>query len=727
MNSIRLYIDLLSEAAYDNMVASMKLKFPDAAQAIDQFVKWCKAALVKSDRITWMLRIYSAELSGNQQLLKSLLGTFEGTTQDVATQITHYFGFNVPAITNYQFLKQPVSQVIDDFEQLKDSHESKVNREKPVTPEQTDKVLFEFSNGTKWWFVDRGYCPEEGRSGNHCGNVMGKHEPTQRILSYRSPEGHVILTFILLENGTLGEMKAKGNQKPSAKYHPYIMPLLLWDRVTGIAPTDRQYAPDLNFNVFDLNDQYLKEIDAKKPNLITTQIKSRPTEILKSPVWIKEKYRKFVKSNFPAIDPLLFSTDNKDWETAISKDKSLVVYAPNTLKNFKQRVSKEFVRDMYLMIQAPKPVRTDPEILVQTIRARPRLIELVHETTNGYLDLCKLAVQQRGDSIVYIPEKNRTPEVCDLAVQQTGHALKFVPENYRTPEMCKNAVSTFGKSIEHVPMHLRTPEIYKLAVRQDGYVFSTVPKDIINLEMCKDAVKSNGFVLKNIPVNFKTPEVCKIAVRQHGASLAYVPEHLRTFELCALAVRKEWGAIRHVPEAINTKELCRLAIRADGVALKFIPNRLKTPELCALAIRGSKEALPYVPEDILTPEMCKLAIRADGGAIKHVPEGIMTTEMCKLAVRHRWDALYYVPEKFQTPDVCSIAVRQDGIALQYVSNNLRTLKLCELAVQNNFKALKFVPPDLRTLKICKIAVQQNEKSLRLVPASIRAKLEKDIK
>ena len=121
------------------------------------------------------------------------------------------------------------------------------------------------------------------------------------------------------------------------------MPLLLWDRVTGIAPTDRQYAPDLNFNVFDLNDQYLKEIDAKKPNLITTQIKSRPTEILKSPVWIKEKYRKFVKSNFPAIDPLLFSTDNKDWETAISKDKSLVVYAPNTLKT----LNSALVRNLF--------------------------------------------------------------------------------------------------------------------------------------------------------------------------------------------------------------------------------------------------------------------------------------------------------------------------------------------------------------------------------------------
>ena len=147
---------------------------------------------------------------------------------------------------------------------------------------------------------------------------MGKSDKTQRILSYRTPEGHVLLTFILLANGTLGEMKAKGNQKPAAKYHPYIMPLLLWDQITGIAPTDRQYAPDLNFNVFDLNDQHLKEIDAKKPVLIKSQIKSRPVTALKSPDWLKNKYREVIKEIAPAIDSILFSSNKPAWETAIS-------------------------------------------------------------------------------------------------------------------------------------------------------------------------------------------------------------------------------------------------------------------------------------------------------------------------------------------------------------------------------------------------------------------------
>ena len=595
MNSIRLYIDLLSEAAYDNMVASMKLKFPDAAQAIDQFVKWCKAALVKSDRITWMLRIYSAELSGNQQLLKSLLGTFEGTTQDVATQITHYFGFNVPAITNYQFLKQPVSQVIDDFEQLKDSHESKVNREKPVTPKEKDKVLFEFSNGTRWWFVDRGYCPEEGRSGNHCGNVMGKSDKTQRILSYRTPEGHVLLTFILLANGTLGEMKAKGNQKPAAKYHPYIMPLLLWDQITGIAPTDRQYAPDLNFNVFDLNDQHLKEIDAKKPVLIKSQIKSRPVTALKSPDWLKNKYREVIKEIAPAIDSILFSSNKPAWETAISTDSSLIIYAPTTLKNFKTRVADEFVKNPWAIIQAPSYLRNDYEILKKTIKIKPGRIGYIPETTEHY------------------------SELCNLAVHQSANAIEYVPDQYKTPDLCKVAVKKNPFLLRHVPVSLITPDLVKIAIRQNLSAISVVPSKHRSYEICKFIVKKSGDLLRYVPKKLQTPELCKIAIQQVGGSIGYIPSDRRTPELCKIAVQGDGNAIQYVPPNLQTPELFKIAVQQNGHSLYFIPTELKTLDLCKLAVQQNGTSLSFVPNELKTLEICKIAVEDNPYMISNVP------------------------------------------------------------------------------------------------------------
>ena len=67
-------IEFLLEAAYDSLVLNMKTANPDQAENIGKYVKWAKTALVKSDRVTWYLRIMQAWLSGEDAKLKPLLG-----------------------------------------------------------------------------------------------------------------------------------------------------------------------------------------------------------------------------------------------------------------------------------------------------------------------------------------------------------------------------------------------------------------------------------------------------------------------------------------------------------------------------------------------------------------------------------------------------------------------------------------------------------------------------
>ena len=110
----------------------------------------------------------------------------------------------------------------------------------------------------------------------HCGNVAGQGKPGQRILSLRrpvkGPEGREAwephLTFILhTAQKALGEMKGRGNEKPAARYHPYIAALLespVVDKVWGGG-----YLPENNFSVADLPKDVQERLVKGKPALMT--------------------------------------------------------------------------------------------------------------------------------------------------------------------------------------------------------------------------------------------------------------------------------------------------------------------------------------------------------------------------------------------------------------------------------------------------------------------------
>jgi hypothetical protein len=305
--------EFIIEAAYDSMIASIAKRHPEEAEMVSKNAQWAKQTLKKADRIVWYMSIVGAYLDDSNDLtkLRPLLGNYQfNSLEQLQHDFGHFYGLSSPKIESYTLTKQSVSNVLADLKKLEVEFQKTVDLAKPVPILKGDYKLSEFADGTAWWYADRAFCPEEGRSGGHCGNVMGRHDPSQRILSLRNPKGQVILTFILHKDGNLGEMKAKNNQKPASKYHPHIVRLLTeFDKITGIVSGG--YAPHQNFSIYDLSEELYQTVRTKKPKLIFDNVKYWPTGIMNVPHMLRDKeVLKYARDMSPAMPSLVDEDGN---------------------------------------------------------------------------------------------------------------------------------------------------------------------------------------------------------------------------------------------------------------------------------------------------------------------------------------------------------------------------------------------------------------------------------
>lgn len=136
-----------------------------------------------------------------------------------------------------------------------------------IEPEPDDQIIIDYGKYA-WVKLDREYCETEGRAMEHCGNT-GTPQAGDRILSFRTKiddkKQKPHLTFILDKDGFLGEMKGRRNQKPSEKYHPYIIDLLQKDFVKGIKSGG--YMAQNNFSLRDLDTEQREQLIKQKPGL----------------------------------------------------------------------------------------------------------------------------------------------------------------------------------------------------------------------------------------------------------------------------------------------------------------------------------------------------------------------------------------------------------------------------------------------------------------------------
>lgn len=612
--NIRQILDILTEASYDQMVKNMYSSLPEKQAEIKQNLQWAKQVLKKDERVVWFLRILQAFLNSDPKLA-ALLGTYQlSNFENFKNELGHFFGIEYDRIQNYQFQRKLVSDVLNELTALEDEFNSKQEAEKPVSVQQGDYELFKFNNGYAWWFVDRAYCPEEGRSGSHCGNVNGQYAYNQRILSFRK-DGHVLMTFILEPSGELGEMKAKHNQKPPAEFHPQIVKLLTWDKIKGIGSTANQYRPSSNFNIFDLDSKYITYLYRLKPELVMSQVQVTPVALLGADQNIQNLLWDQAVKIAPEIE-LAKENTSESWHRAIKIKPQMILYAPPTIDDYAWNLSKfaafSDTTGVYLF-NAPKHVAEDKEIMSEVIGYNPSLIEQVLATNPIFEYLAKHALDTDVEAIDHIQQKDITKSLSDYFFK------KYPDEVFR--------------GVHRIPLKFVPNDILEKAVKSRPFSMLSLLKETDELRYahCLAAVQSKNAseVYDYIPDKFRTEEVFKTAIA-HDARTVWAADTkkfvspLEALKLVATnpAFRLSWldhgifknlernkqfyatalklGLDVDVPDNMIDQEIAYQM--ASNVASK-IPKQYIDQKVVDIALsRGSHYMLSHAPKEYLTPE-----------------------------------------------------------------------------------------------------------------------------
>ena len=184
------------------------------------------------------------------------------------------------------------------------------------------------------------------------------------------------------------------------------------------------------------------------------------------------------------------------------------------------------------------------ELQIECIKKCPHFLKYITVKTP---ELCRLAVENHGSALQFVPEHMKTPELCRLAVANYGFALNSVPEHMKTPELCRLAVKINGCSIDIVPKNLITPELCRLAVEKDQIALYYVPKDFKTPEFVIELVK-DGYAMKRVPKEFKTRDFCLTLAKVNGEYIRYLPKTYKTMKFYLEAARQNRGAIAYIPE-----------------------------------------------------------------------------------------------------------------------------------------------------------------------------------
>jgi hypothetical protein len=617
------FFDFLFEAAYDGMMASLKAKYPNFANEID----FAKKVLKRQDRAVWYLTVLKQMVEKTPLDNEVELVDTKDKLNDIREQLKHFLEQNIPGIEAYIFDKTKTSeQTFNELTQIENEFKSRQDTEKGVEPQTGDKKLISYPNGFNWWYIDRPYCREEGRSGKHCGNIEGQRDTSQRILSFRDPQGRVLLTFILNRDGTLGEMKAKGNQKPGVNMHSVVVDLLLNDIVKGIKSGG--YAADMNFSIFDLKDELQNKVLEKKPNLVMDQINYNPLEITKGSDEVKSNKEviNFLRRNKPDIYDLMTSADTEKYLKILQSNPDYVVFAPLDLPNYKELLTKAILRKPKLLQMAPKQYKNSFEYNKEILKENPDLIANVNVNIPRYTELCKIAIDTKPESAQKIPVDLQSDEIWAYTLDKDPLLLKIIPKEKKSVDVQQRAYNKNPDAYAYMTDDAKSSQITIDYIENSKQPkINLVPESQRSEKIILRSIEKNGENLIDIPDDKKTHESCLAAVKQDGYNLLFVqPERLKDFEMCKAALESNGRGISFVPDNLLKKDdgyLVKLAVKTTPAVLsEWVKPSERTDELCRIAVESDPEALVHVPENKRTYELCLLASKKLGSVAKGVPE-----------------------------------------------------------------------------------------------------------
>lgn len=258
-------------------------------QQVETLILKAEEMLQREDRVIWYLRWARANLCSKyvetlepeskphqsmehlfERALKELQVTADEFRREwplITEQILKHFAKHpaqpLQAVVWNRELPSVLFKKLDETEKEWTKRQSQIIRHDDYGPE----VFLDFGNGWAWYDLEQSSCDIEAKAMGHCGNAGGNYNDT--ILTLRKDMGdgkfRPSLTFILDENGYLGEMKGRENEKPKERYHSMIIPLLMDSRIKGI--NGGGYEAHRNFSLRDLPERTREQILKKKPEL----------------------------------------------------------------------------------------------------------------------------------------------------------------------------------------------------------------------------------------------------------------------------------------------------------------------------------------------------------------------------------------------------------------------------------------------------------------------------
>lgn len=265
------------------------------------------------------------------------------------------------------------------------------------------------------------------------------------------------------------------------------------------------------------------------------------------------------------------------WCTAAEKDNAFVHYnysAPLFVIDLKKDGKFQLHADysgLQFMNEDDSPVEKDivklhqdkfEPLLRWVVSHHGVLINKVSELISNPEHL-RLAVEQQGLSIAYIPLDLVTYDLCRRAVRQNARCLSKIPAEYIDYELCLEAVHQVGEMIDAVPQHIleaHGDELYLAAVSSSPLALDFIRDEHLTEALCKAAVTNSFWAMERVPERFMTYDLCKEAVRHFGYVLHFVPTEFRDYEMCKSAVINDGAALCYVPKELRDLELCVAAI-----------------------------------------------------------------------------------------------------------------------------------------------------------------------
>ncbi len=420
----------------------------------------------------------------------------------------HFMSLPIPEIINYPFEWQTPYQVVSDFANFE--REWQESRRGMVPRRDEHKEVLKFPDGSAWVDLGVAGCEEEGEAMGHCGNA-----PTQKagqtVLSYRTPQtddkGRPAwkphLTFILDKNdGMIGEMKGRNNQKPDEKYHNVIMELLKQPLIKGIKGGG--YKPENNFRLSDLDPEQFEDMLTFKPSLgdpldqyiyndrtVSPELVSKLDSILSDDVQIgfdgydEENDIFILDGSIGSVTDVFENYSGESSELWIDDDDLNEIAS----ERFQEDMGKDtlYVLARYFNKKYPEedPIKdaTDGAAVYDALRIEgDEVIEELHEVIKEYLqESVEASMEQQVESVrEYSYDENTTGLYFDQNSDGT-YRLVADPESFLETDLPKLMSEGGYRWEEYYSTYFRDPnEEWQEYIKDDTYGDSTMKEYLSN-------------------------------------------------------------------------------------------------------------------------------------------------------------------------------------------------------------------------------------------------------